>query len=555
MTRRAAPTPPRPAAASCPGGRLARFRHDEDGSFFVFGMILFSLMVMIGGIAVDVMRYEQRRVALQQTLDRSVLAAASLTQDLDPVVVVDDHMEKAELREHLDRVTVTEGLNFRNVNAEAESDLRNFFMHMVGVPEFAVPALSEAEQRINNVEIWLVLDVSGSMGGASGGSTKIANLRNAAREFVTTVKARDDDNRISIGIVPYNAQVNMPEWLAAKFNATHNNGHPLVNCLEMTSAQFNTQVLSRTAGMPMMSWADPNNSTTTSHSYLHHDNSNATPALSSTFCLPQDENFITMPTGDIPTLHTAIDGLTAQGNTSIVLGMKWAVTLIDPAMRPLYNELIGEGRMSADYAPRPFAYNDEDAMKVIVLMTDGEHVQHNFVRNTYKTGLAPIWRASDGNYSIRHTSGRPAVAGSNEYYVPHTNTWRSSPYGSGATQMLWQNLWPEQRVSWVAWQLYARALGTSDSTRSSLYDTWRNNFRTNWLSVSQMNTALQQACTQVKNNRTIVYGIAFEAPSNGQTQIRNCASSPAHYFNAQGLDIQTAFRAIASNISQLRLTQ
>ena len=52
-----------------------------------------------------------------------------------------------------------------------------------------------------------------------------------------------------------------------------------------------------------------------------------------------------------------------------------------------------------------------------------------------------------------------------------------------------------------------------------------------------------------------VYGIAFEAPTGGRTQISQCATSSAHYFNAAGLQIRTAFRAIASNISHLRLTQ
>jgi hypothetical protein len=54
----------------------------------------------------------------------------------------------------------------------------------------------------------------------------------------------------------------------------------------------------------------------------------------------------------------------------------------------------------------------------------------------------------------------------------------------------------------------------------------------------------------------IVYGIAFEAPTNGQTQIKNCATSDAHYFLADAnLSIATVFRAIANNISELRLTQ
>ena len=111
------------------------------------------------------------------------------------------------------------------------------------------------------------------------------------------------------------------------------------------------------------------------------------------------------------------------------------------------------------------------------------------------------------------------------------------------------------RQSWVAWQLYARALGTSSSTRSSVYNTWMNNFADAYVQPTAMDSQLQQICTLAKSNAVVVYGIAFEAPTNGQTQIRNCASSAAHYFNAKGLQIQSAFRAIANNISQLRLTQ
>ena len=73
-----------------------------------------------------------------------------------------------------------------------------------------------------------------------------------------------------------------------------------------------------------------------------------------------------------------------------------------------------------------------------------------------------------------------------------------------------------------------------------------------------MDTQLQQVCTLAKANGVVVYGIAFEAPANGQTQIRNCSTdgtTGSHYFNATGLQISTAFSAIASNISQLRLTQ
>ena len=90
--------------------------------------------------------------------------------------------------------------------------------------------------------------------------------------------------------------------------------------------------------------------------------------------------------------------------------------------------------------------------------------------------------------------------------------------------------------------------------RASTYSTWIANFKT-LTPTATMDTQLQDACTMAKVEDIIIYGIAFEAPANGQTQIRGCATSAAHYFNANGLQIATAFTAIAKNISQLRLTQ
>ncbi|HSF63486.1 MAG TPA: pilus assembly protein TadG-related protein, partial [Paracoccaceae bacterium] len=162
------------------------FGRAEEGSLAIFALILFVLMAMMGGIAVDMMRHEQTRTALQQTIDRSVLAAAALNQQREPEDVVTDYFAKAGLASYLDDVDVREGLNFRTVQATASANLNPFFMHMMGVDQFEVPAASTAEQRITNVEISMVLDVSGSMQGA-----KITNLKTAARNFVTRVLTPD----------------------------------------------------------------------------------------------------------------------------------------------------------------------------------------------------------------------------------------------------------------------------------------------------------------------------------------------------------------------------
>ena len=55
-----------------------RFKSDEDGSILIFSIFLFVITILVGGIAVDVMHYESRRIAVQNTLDSAILGASSL---------------------------------------------------------------------------------------------------------------------------------------------------------------------------------------------------------------------------------------------------------------------------------------------------------------------------------------------------------------------------------------------------------------------------------------------------------------------------------------------
>lgn len=70
-----------------------------------------------------------------------------------------------------------------------------------------------------------------------------------------------------------------------------------------------------------------------------------------------------------------------------------------------------------------------------------------------------------------------------------------------------------------------------------------------------MDVSLNQTCTLAKLNHVIVYGLAVDAPPNGQAVIAACASSQAHYFEATPEGIVNAFQTIASNITMLKLAQ
>jgi Flp pilus assembly protein TadG len=578
------------------GLALRRFANDTRGSLLILTLYLFVIMVFVGGVAVDMMRFEQTRTSLQNTLDRATLAAASLSQSLDPVDVVNDYFAKSGMSSYLESVAKSEGVNFRKVQATGSATIEAYFMHLIKNGDISddptaitmtATGISAAEQRVSNVEIALVLDVSESM----NSNNRLVNLKAAAKEFVNTVLTNDKTSRVSIAIVPFNSQVNIGPDLRAKYTGlTNDRGFANANCVRLPDAAYNATGLDPTAKMELEGLEDIFSGTRYTSSYVDYaDVNNAIgydPVLNfaGSVCPTIGNNILRLPSKSIKDLQGYIDGLQAIGGTSINVGMKWGVTMLDPSQRSIFTKLRQEGKIPSELIGRPLDFGGDDLLKVVVLMTDGDNVPKPEVRPEFRSGPSPIYRSDDdGYYSIRFTSGRPAAAGANEYYVPHLNVWRATPYGptttkvekkwvwsntqgwhwenvtvtvdGSATLQDWRDVLAKMRLNYLVMQFYGRSLGFN------VYSEMMNNFTsslaslTNLDDVSVPNTQLQNLCDLAKAQKVIVYGIAFETGKKGQEQISNCASGPPFYFNAQGPEISTAFRAIASNLSQLRLVQ
>jgi Flp pilus assembly protein TadG len=537
--------------------KVKAFHRDESGVMAVQVLFFFFMMLLVGGVAVDLMRFEQRRVALVQTMDRATLAAASLENVLTPEDVVNSYFETSGIGETLDSITVDQGMNSRTVRAKATVKSDNYFMSMVDVPYLETQNMSEAEQRVTNVEIAMVLDVSGSMANTP---SRITNLKSAGQEFIDTVLDQDTENKISISIVPYNGQVNLGPQLFSKFTVTNTHGTANSFCIDLPTSTYSTTSISRSTGFPQTPHVDSWSSSSTSNSYATMEGPTVSNGLfSNMWCQPNAANFVSVHRNNRVQLKAQIANLVAVGATSIDLGMKWGTMLLDPASRSIVTELSGAGQVPAYFASRPANFGDPETLKVIVLMTDGENFTQERHGDAYRTGQSNIWRSNgDGMMSAYHDRANTTA----DYWVPHRNSgageWRTAPWnsGSGTTRLNWNQVWAVARTNWVAWQLYARALGTDSTTRTAQFNTWKNNFRT-YTDTTTMNTRLAQLCTAAKQQGIIVYGIAFEAPAGGEAAIQSCSSTPAstYYFDASGLEIRTAFRLIASNLSQLRLTQ
>lgn len=66
---------------------------------------------------------------------------------------------------------------------------------------------------------------------------------------------------------------------------------------------------------------------------------------------------------------------------------------------------------------------------------------------------------------------------------------------------------------------------------------------------------LRAICDAARAQNILVFTIAFEAPVAGQEVMRYCATSEAHYYDVEGVEISEAFASIANTINQLKLIQ
>lgn len=69
------------------------FLRDERGALTPLMLVLFTGIIVMAGIALDLARHESERSDLQDALDRGVLAAASATQTVDAELTVREYLE------------------------------------------------------------------------------------------------------------------------------------------------------------------------------------------------------------------------------------------------------------------------------------------------------------------------------------------------------------------------------------------------------------------------------------------------------------------------------
>lgn len=318
--------------------KLQKFAENEGGAFLpMFGVSAFALMLG-AGVAVDYSRMVHTKSRMHAAVDSAVLAAGS--------DMVKGGSSKAEIRQTFDDFLEANFIlnsgsdtNYRidafsadlktgTVSAQVSTDVPMYILSIAGYTKLPVGAESQAVFSVNGVEVAMMLDVTGSMGGS-----KLKAMKKAAKSAIDLLIPKNDKSgKVRIGLVPYSNAVNATDYYAKKVTSTSSrNGKCVTERADNTdAAPIGSNVILAN------SWGCPNSK-------------------------------IRPLTSKRNKLRSDINKYKASGSTAGHIGIAWSYYMLSEKWQSVWKK---------DAKPANY---DSNVKKVAILMTDGEF-------NTYYLG-------------------------------------------------------------------------------------------------------------------------------------------------------------------------
>jgi len=382
---------------------------DRRGNIAVIFALALLPILSATGAAVDITRALQVKARLSSALDAAGLAAGKKIDSDDATIIATAQAyfdanypaDALGVPGHLE-VNITQN----TIQLQVSADVDTTIMRIMGFDEITVGANTEITRAITGLEVALALDNTGSMSG-----TKLANLKTASHNLLTILFGEETRPEfLKVSLVPFAAGVNVgpnfnTEWLdMAGTSSIHSenfttgtNLWTLFNNANLVNRDWNGCVMERPGGLDELDtpptpgspdtyfvpWLAPDeigtatsNASGYSNSYLADGSFSAgttnstkqkstakyvNASVSSTSRGPAyncaNTQIVTELTNDKLLLDSKIDAMVADYMTHIPVGLAWAWRTLSPGAPYM------EGAL----------YDDEDTIKALVLMTDGDN--------------------------------------------------------------------------------------------------------------------------------------------------------------------------------------
>ena len=560
--------------------KICNFKKDEDGGIMILALMLFVCMIVAGGLAVDLANHERTRTYLQTHLDNAVLAAASLSQDMDSEDVVLSYMassgvDTSTINVETDIEQIGGIVVGRTVYASMDDDVRTYFFRYFDHDALEMKIESRAVERVEDIEISLALDVSGSMDWptSDGRSWKIDALKQAASGFVDEVLSEAEEGRVSISIIPYSTKVNAGADLLDYYNTTTE--HDYSHCVDFEEDDFRSLSIY------------PNSLLQRSAHFQFQGTDIYDPSEGQWACRIDQGFEITPLSSSATDLKAQINSLTPEGSTSIDVGVKWALALLDESAQGPVSALVTEGKINPAFRGRPHPHRAQNNMKVLVIMTDGKNQTEYRVRDRYASGESNVFKFTAANgdgpyYNVVSEERAGAHDGSypygEDYFYPpyptpynhkylwqgrlwsnmllneHTGLSESYRQSLDKKKLTWPEIWNEMSPDYFSYNFIGEQENYWRDRNTERNNFWNSMIET--VSADEKDDRLRDICATARVAGIVTYTIGMEVEEEDSLELlKGCASTEAHYFDVEGMELQTAFEMIASSISMLRLTK
>jgi Flp pilus assembly protein TadG len=435
--------------------RLRAFAGEARGGVAVPFALTLIPITFLSFAALDFHRATMIKTGLQDALDSAALAVGRSTlTDSTRIQQLGSATLAANLKNypdtHLESASFV--LNGQTVAAAAQLSVSPLVPDVFNGSDLKVTASTEVVRGINKLEIAMVLDNTGSMAG-----TKLSLLKTAASNFVDTLSqaaARSaDPNAVKIALTPFSMTVNVgsqyrtASWIdqtgsspindqifsshVNRFTLLQQMGLNWAGCVESRQAPYDVQDTAPSTGASLftpyfapdepgssssstawnnMTWYNSylNDVTTSSswsarqgyvakyntHSFLR-TGTNTTTGYAygpNAGCALQP---VVRLTNNWSGLKSAINGMTAVGDTYIPMGLMWGWHMLSP------NAPFADGA----------AYGTPQTTKVVVLMTDGQN-QNSSNSNSnasFYSGAGYVWQGRLGITSGTQAQRQAAI--------------------------------------------------------------------------------------------------------------------------------------------------
>lgn len=328
-----------------------RFSRDDQGSIAIIFALSTLVLVFLMGMALDTGRAIQAGTKTASALDSAALAAAKAMREQNltqaEVAEVANEFFQANIEQSgLSAATygdldVTVDAASGSVQLSIQASVPTTFAKAAGFETLNVARSTTAIYNIRDIELGMMLDITGSMGGS-----KIADLRDAAKDLVDILITNNASSQsVRIALAPYSASVNAGPYAV---NVTSPGNPSTDGCvIERTGSEAYSDTAPG-SGTWLIA-ADPNSPP---------PDIDLTDGRRGSYRCPSAS---IMPlTDDADALKTRIDSLSAGGWTSGHIGMAWAWYLVSPDWSPIWPG-----------SSQPVNYLDSQTVKAVILMTDG----------------------------------------------------------------------------------------------------------------------------------------------------------------------------------------